>query len=117
MCPQGACFPQRHEAPVRNARRASGPGGPGERSPRSPSPRPAEPYPRVEDIKLKDRRYASRELRRSSSQSFAVRIERDADVPLVVHGFNRRDTEQLNLLVERLDALRQRDTTESSVRR
>ena len=58
------------------------------------------------------RRYVSRELRRSSSQPFTVRIEREAGVPLVVHGLNRRGTEQLILLVEHFDALRKRDATE-----
>jgi hypothetical protein len=33
---------------------------------------------------VQDQRYVSRELRRGSSQSFAVGIEREADVPLVV---------------------------------
>jgi len=55
---------------------------------------------------------ASRELGRGSSQSFAVRIEREADIPRVVHGLNRRGTELRSLLVEHLDALRKRDPTE-----
>ena len=53
-----------------------------------------------------------RALRRGSAQSFAVRIEREADVPLVMHGVNRRGTEQPRLLVEHCDPLRKRDTTE-----
>ena len=68
-----------------------------------PSPRHGRPRPR---------RYVSRELRRSSTQSFAVRIEREADVPLVVHGLNRRGSEPRSLLVEHFDALWKRDATE-----
>ena len=49
---------------------------------------------------------------RASSWSFAVRIEREAGVPLVVDGLNRRGTEQRSLLVEHFDALRKRDATE-----
>jgi hypothetical protein len=49
--------------------------------------------------------------RAPSSQSFAVRLAREADVPLVVHGLTRRGTEQHNLLVE-LRCTRKRDTTE-----
>ena len=46
-------------------------------------------------------------LRGASSQSFAVRIEREANVPLVVHGLNRRGTEQPDLRVgERTTARR-----------
>jgi hypothetical protein len=55
---------------------------------------------------VQDRRYVSCELRRGSPEPFTVRIEREADVPLVVDGLNRRGTEQRSLLVERLDALR-----------
>ena len=49
---------------------------------------------------------------RGSSRSFAVRIEREADIPFVEHGLNRRGTEQRSLLVEHFDALRKRDATE-----
>ena len=112
MSPQGAVLPAEARGPGAKHSPHLRPRRPGEVVPGARPPRPAEPYPRVEDIKLKVPTLRLAELRRSSSESFAVRIEREADVPLVVHGFNRRGTEQLSLLVEHLDALRKRDATE-----
>ena len=45
-------------------------------------------------------------------QSFAVGIKREAHVPLVIHGFSGRGSEEPSLLVECLDALWKRDATE-----
>ena len=60
--------------------------------------------------KADPRRRAS-SLRCGSSQSFAIRIEREADVPLVEHGLNSGGTEQRSLFVEHVDALWKRDAT------
>src|SRR4029453_1836303 len=52
------------------------------------------------------------QLRGGSPHSFPVRIEREADVPLVVYCLNRRGSEPGSLLVEHFDALWKRAATE-----